>query len=176
MCVWCSNQHAVFRTLRVATLSMCVCLHDLLTSVSGETSLAESCCHSCLAWTRRGSKSLERLSNPPTSSASPPFKFSPHQPTAATPRNSTLPRVRDRGLGGRRGGWFGCKNVGRKGKIEGWGGVSKDMKKQQIGFNAGKDMTKEKMYSWQEGMAEFCSSTATSKFQHSDICIFLIRC
>lgn len=38
--------------------------HDTL--VNGETSLAESCCHSCLAWTRRGSKSLERVSDTPS--------------------------------------------------------------------------------------------------------------
>lgn len=77
--------------------------HD--TAVNGETSMVESCCHSCLAWMRKGSKSLERLSDTPannntTSSAS------AHLTSANSSHSQKLHIAKSKGSG-----WEGAKVV-----------------------------------------------------------------
>lgn len=97
--------------------------HDSL--VNGETSLAESCCHSCLAWTRRGSKSLERLSDTPANGTA-TSSTSTHLTSANSSHSQKLHIAQSTGSGwrGRSAGGLGARvsegkaNLGSKGKGE----------------------------------------------------------
>lgn len=96
--------------------------HDTL--VNGETSLAESCCHSCLAWTRRGSKSLERLSNTPANGTA-TSSTSTHLTSANSSHSQKLHIAQSKGSGwrGRSTGGLGARVSEGKGEFEGqrWG-------------------------------------------------------
>lgn len=83
----------------------------------------------CLAWTRRGSKSLERLTPPPPQP--PSFLISPHQSAWSHSQKLHIASSEGWGLWGGEdevGGVRGCKNVVRKIKIEEWSAICKNKK------------------------------------------------
>lgn len=113
----CANSaYSYFISACVSVCMICWPHWSHVSLVNGETSLAESCCHSCLAWTRRGSKSLERLSDTPangTTTSSTSTHLSQQQPL---PETAHSPEYGIR-LKGEERRWFGCEGVGRKGKF-----------------------------------------------------------
>lgn len=129
-------------------------------AVNGETSQAESCCHSCLAWARRGSKSLVRLSNPPPPPIHIPslhaiFKFFPPPASCSHSQKLHVAQSEGSGLGG--GGECGLSArmfAGKKGKIDMKAGVSKYMEMWKNDFYSDKEPKRKTMYSWQERSEE----------------------
>ncbi len=146
----------------VQRVYQCVCLHDSLTSARCSDPLravrlwwdlfSRILPSLCLAWTREAPRVWKDSLTPLLPPHQPHSSIIFHPPAGSSHSQKLhIAPSEGSGLGGSEWGGFGCKNWGRKGKIEGWGGVSSRLMVMLA------KLGQERKLGWHEGTAELYS-------------------